>query len=157
MKYFFILLLLGGMSLRTHAGSSFEAVAYNQTIMIEQDKVGYRLSDFMKHVSGKNLILLQMQILNSLETLNALQPFQDDSAFLIAARELFGCYKNVSKYQYPKILQLVENPNVDDEQFNKQLADIKKEISDIEAPYDKKFSEEQEKFAQKNNFQFKQQ
>lgn len=156
MKHFLIVLLVLGVGFRVSAGSNVAAVAYNQSIMLEQDKVGYRLANFMQQVTGKNLILLQMQILNSIETLNATQPYENDSTFLIAARELFNCYKEVSKYQYPKILQLVENPDVADEQFNQQLDAIRKEITDIEAPFDKKFSEEQEKFAQKYGFQFKQ-
>jgi hypothetical protein len=153
MKYFPVI-LLALISFRATAGTNLGAVAYNQTIMLEQDRIGYRLSGFMQHVSGKNLILLQMQILNSVETINALQPFDNDSTLLIAARNLFNCYKDVAKYQYPKILELVENPNVDDDQFDKQLIAIKKEISDIESPFDKLFSLEQEKFAKKYGFEF---
>ena len=155
MKYFLILLFTV-ISFRSQAGTNLEAVAYNQTIMMEQDRIGYRLVGFMQHVSGKNLILLQMQILNSIESLNMMQPFQNDSSLLIAAKELFNCYKDVSKYQYPKILELVENPNVDDAQFDQQLISIQKEISEKQVPFDKKFTEEQLKFAKKYGFQFNQ-
>lgn len=153
---FIFLCGLALLSFRAAAGSDINAVAYNQTIMLEQDRVAYRLTEFMQHVSGKNLILLQLQILNSIETIDVIGPYSSsDSSFHQSARALFGSYKDVSKFQYPKILELVENPDIEDTQFNQQLDAIRQEIAAILAPHNLKFTEEQEKFAQKYGFQFK--
>lgn len=150
MKWIHTLVFVLFASVMTQAQSNyFAAYSHYQVIKNEREKIGKEVYEFRSNVTEMNLKILQFQIKKSIAVLEKEPNFNNDSTFKKAALNLFGYYIKVSTDQYARILKLVEDPELDNDEYRKQLDAIYKELSELGKPFDQAFFKEEEIFTQK--------
>lgn len=143
--------------------SSNKAIQYNNKIIQSQNKINGAISRFFKvlekstesKVDSAKVIPayddLVLQVNNQLDSTKKLTPIDKDSSFKVAAVELFEFYQKVVQEDYARLIPLVLQKTVTQEEQNliKKMEDQIKQGE--EKPY-QKFRKAQLKFAKKHGF-----
>lgn len=152
MKHFFFILFLFFASRGVFANSN-EAVAYNDKIITEQNKISETLLTFSGNPNEFSLSNITTQVDKSLDVLKGMKAFDGNKDFLISAKALFKFYKNISENEYKKILYFLENKrNYPQEELDKKVDELTKSIAQSEGSLDASFQYNQRKFAEKYGF-----
>ena len=149
MKYIvsFSFLLCGYSFL--YSQNNFEAVSYYQMIKNEQTKIGREIYFYKNSVSDLNLKLLRYQIKESIAVVDSLPAYNNETRFKNSIVELLKYFLNVSENQYKQLLQLVEDPELDNKEYKAKLKFLFSDISSREKPYDERFNAEEDAYTQK--------
>lgn len=130
-----------------------DAVLYNDRIIAEQNKIGLTLLTFSGNPNEFSLSSVTTQVDKSLDVLKGMKAFDGDKEFLISAKALFKFYKSISKNEYLKILQIIENKKrYTQEEVGIKIDLLTKSIAQQEDPLDAAFQSAQKKFANKYGF-----
>jgi hypothetical protein len=152
MKQLLTFLLCSFAFLSSFAGNN-EAIAYNDKIVSEQNKIGEAILAFSGNPNDFSLSGIKTQAERSLSVLKEMKPYEGDKKFLSAAKALFKFYGDITENEYKKILQLVvDKKKYTQEEITQKINKLTESISKREHPLDKAFQEAQIAFAQKYGF-----
>ncbi|MBK9793829.1 MAG: hypothetical protein IPP60_12260 [Sphingobacteriales bacterium] len=152
MKHLFIFCFLLITSFSIYANSE-DAIAYNDKIVSEQTKIGEAILAFSTNPNDFSLTQIRTQAENSLGVLNGMKPMDGNKDFLVAAKALFKFYAGITKNEYKKILELIqEKDKYTSEQITAKINELTESISKKEVPLDAQFKDAQVAFAKKYNF-----
>ena len=97
---------------------SAKASRYNDAIMLHQYEIsgGFtQLDSAISTYDGREIDyahkILAAQIVNGQRMLDTLGTFKGDSVLLLASRELFNFYENVSEGEYPELMVILQRPD----------------------------------------------
>lgn len=152
MKYFLFLFIAFITSVSSYANND-EAISYNDKIVGEQTKIGEAIIAFSNDPNDFSLTQIKTQADNSLEVLNSMKPLDGNKDFLEAAKALFRFYGEITKAEYKKILELLQNKDkYTQEQLTTKITAYTESIGKKEHPLDEKFQAAQSSFAKKYGF-----
>jgi hypothetical protein len=161
MKAFVLTFLLITSYLKVDSQIITTAVAYNDFIVNEQNKIGEKTliltGKLNEEGMTKELVLVALEDL--LSTANAsilavqqLAPFEDGADLKQSSLELFQFYARIFDSNYREMVNLLFLENLDDEAIT-MLNSIVVKIQTEEAVYDEHFRNAQNAFAEKHNIQ----
>lgn len=152
MKQFCIAIFSLFITVNTFAANQ-DAIAYNDKIIKEQNKIGEAMLIFSNNPNEFSLSSINTQIYKGMSVLNTMKPFEGNKKFLQAAKALFKFYNSIVKNEYQKILTLmVNNKNYSQDALTKKIDEVTHSISKKEIAYDKAFQAAQKEFALKYGF-----
>lgn len=138
-----------------------EAVAYNDKLIAEQDKIGYVMLDLMNSLgqetstyeNSENLRLELIKTINqSLKAVNKMGSFGGSSELKNATVSLFEYYKRVVENEYKEMLTILYKDELTEDD-NARLEELLEQVTAEEAKYDDAFQAAQQKFALKYNIE----
>ncbi len=125
------------------------AYTFHQVIVNEQESIGDKIYDFIQNANRRNLHKLQLQIKYSSSIIDSLKPYNNETAYLDAAKKLFAYYKDVSATDYVALEKLVENSNLEPSQFQAEKQKIFNSIKQKGNTVYQPFNIAQEEFCKK--------
>lgn len=153
----YIFLLIAFFTINTiSATNSQEAIDYNYKIVTEQNKIGNQILAFTEAPSKESLAGLQKQAASSLAVLNSMKSFDKNNDLLNAAKDLFKFYVAVTSDEYAKILDLISETKLTQEELISKINVYVASISEKEKTFDANFGAAQTAFAKKYGFTFSQ-
>jgi hypothetical protein len=148
-----IFALLAVFSCMTASASSQDAIAYNDSIVNEQNKITKAMIEFSALPSDTALENVRRQAHAGLLVLNGMSAFDGNPDLLNRAKDLFTFYSNISINEYTQILTLLLNK--DQYTFEELSGHMKVYVDAIsvrEKPLDEAFHAAQLAFAQHYGF-----
>lgn len=151
---FLVLLLLLNVSCDTTP--KMTALEFNDAIINEQTDIVKVMLEFSSTIETniEEADNVRKQIISqcdsSLMKISALQDIEGGIEFKNAGIALFNFYKDMSKSEYHKILEILEKENINDEDLD-ELTKIQTTIESKEKQVDTRFQAAQTNFAKLNN------
>jgi hypothetical protein len=146
----FYLALIGFTALATGTDS---AIAYNNTIVNEQNKITKMMIAFSASPTDTALDNIKSQARAGLDVLNSIQAYNGDTSLLPAAKALFQFYLDVANNEYGHILLLLKNKGqYSFEDLSSRMLVYVNSISTNEKPLDARFTAAQQAFATQYGF-----
>lgn len=130
-----------------------EASDYNDAIVDVQNEIGDRILEFSGMLGMQNYKGAEIHIANVLAAtesgvseIEALPPFEGNTAFRDAALDLFRFYDKTFRNEYPEMLSLVKKGNMSEED-NLRFMNLLEGVARGEQQYDEAFRLAQMEFA----------
>jgi hypothetical protein len=161
MKAFVLTFLLITSYLKADSQTITTAVAYNDFIVNEQNKIGDKTLTLTGKLNEegmtKELVLVALEDLlsttsASILAVQQLAPFEDGADLKQSSLDLFQFYARIFDSNYREMVNLLFLENLDDEAIT-MLNSIVVKIQTEEAVYDEHFRNAQNAFAEKHNIQ----
>lgn len=149
MKQRVSLFLLVCCTITLHAQNNPEATAYYEMIKNEQANIGKELYYFRQRVTDLNLKILDFQIRKSIAIVDSTPPYNNEMKYKTATVNLFKYFLGVCQNQYKQLLKYVEDPNMENKDYNTKVGALFKDISTHEKPYDQAYDEAEDAYMQK--------
>ncbi len=155
----FLLVLFVSTSVPAQVLTFETAVAYNDFIVGEQTKVGEVIKQFINTYSNsKDSTEIQQarkaivkQADSAVKKLRSVAAFKGDTLLKKHAIRLFNFYSVSAANEYNQFVLLAFDTKKSNEQVNKEMTAIAKDITEREKVYDTDFQEAQKAFAAKHN------
>ncbi|MFN8284529.1 MAG: hypothetical protein U0U67_15005 [Chitinophagales bacterium] len=149
----YLLLLIAFFTINaTYSENGESAIEYNDKIVAEQNKIGNQILAFSEGPSSESLAGLQKQAKASLAALNEMKPFEKNSDLLNSAKALFQFYIGVTNNEYAKILTMINDTTLTQEELISKINVVIAAISEKEKVLDANFNAAQVAFANKYGF-----
>ena len=140
-----------------------EAAPYNDAIIMEQRKIADELVDLKEALPtlDSTEILpayddLVFQVGQSLQAVEEMGPFEEDTSLQEAAIDLFNYYHNVFEEDYGQVIAiLLQDPSEITQNEKDQIDSIAAGIAEKEAIAERQFREVQQRFAREHNLLLK--
>ncbi|MBK9328064.1 MAG: hypothetical protein IPM95_01870 [Sphingobacteriales bacterium] len=102
---------------------NIDAFTYHQSILEAQQNIGTEVYNFNQSVSELNLKILKFEINRSITFTDSLKAYNNETAYLDAAKKLFLFYKDIAEHEYGDLLKIVEDPELEAKDFkDKKIA-----------------------------------
>ncbi len=133
-----------GLMLFSIAGSysqnyNIDAFTFHQSIVEAQQNIGTEVYNFNQSVSELNLKILKFEINRSIHFTDSLKAYNNETAYIDAAKKLFQFYKDVAEHEYSDLLKIVEDPELEAKDFKEKkiaiLAKIKVKANAVYPAY----------------------
>ena len=99
---------------------NLDAYRFHQSIVEAQKNIGTEVYNFNQSVSELNLKILRFEIKRSITFTDSLKAYNNETAYLDAAKKLFQFYKDVSEHEYVDLLKIVEDPELEANEFKEK-------------------------------------
>lgn len=157
LKFAFLLLSTGLLASNCNMVTQDDAIAYNDAIITEQEKIIVSVEDFNGEESYDLQVSLDLcdalskQCDESIKVLKELKAVEGGESLKASALTYFEYYKHIAEKEYVEYSKLVCNDDYTDEDYEKAV-EIENEINSKTEKLEEKIIEEQNKFAQKYKF-----
>ena len=96
---------------------NIEAYTFHQSIVEAQQNIGKEVFEFNERASDLNLKILKFELNKSILFIDSLKVYNNETAYFNASKKLFGLYKELSENEYPQLLKLIEDPDLEYKDF----------------------------------------
>ncbi|MFN8237414.1 MAG: hypothetical protein U0T77_04525 [Chitinophagales bacterium] len=126
-KFYAIVLFLLSTVTSYSQNYNIDAYTFHQSIVEAQQNIGTEVYNFNQSVSELNLKILKFEIQRSINFTDSLKAYNNETAYLDAAKKLFLFYKDIAEHEYADLLKIVEDPELEAKDFKeKKIAILSK-------------------------------
>ncbi|MFN8295147.1 MAG: hypothetical protein U0T69_03080 [Chitinophagales bacterium] len=150
MRYFFIInILLFSAASSFSQNYNIEAYTFHQSIVEAQQNIGKEVFEFNERATDLNLKILKFELQKSIDFINNLKVYNNETEYYNATKKLFALYKDISENEYPQLLKIIEDPDLDFKDFKVKKQKIFDSMKAKTAAVYPEFNAAQEKFCKK--------
>lgn len=156
-KFTFLFLLSAIMVVGCNITTQNDAIAFNDKIIDEQEKVIEVVSAFNEEESFDLDVSLELcedivdQCDQSIQAINQLKSIEGGEAFKSSVLAYFSFFKHVGKEEYVELSHLISKEDYSDEEYEQAL-EIEEYINSKSAQLEGQITKDQYTLAQKYNF-----
>lgn len=162
MKNYAFLLFLLFIGLASCTSRSDKAAAYNDSIIEKQsaviiafDKLDASMTDLDDEGMAADYLILRGRVKESIQMLDSLGPFQDDTALLEASKSLFNGYDQLMEVEYGELIDILDaSDSVFSVETQQKAYQLQSEIFTKLKTLHSEFTEEQRAFGERYNVIF---
>ncbi|MCB0507074.1 MAG: hypothetical protein R2739_07955 [Chitinophagales bacterium] len=117
MRYLLICITLFTIKNASAQNYDVNAYVFHHSILDAQASIGNEMYEFNKSATLLNLKILKFEIKKSIQFLDSLKIYNNETAYYNATRTLFNTYKEIADIDFPQLLKYVEDPELGNEDF----------------------------------------
>ncbi len=94
-----------------------EAYQFHQSIVEAQQNVGKEVFKFNERATNMNLRILKFELNKSIEFIDSLVVYNNETDYFNAAKKIFALYKDLTENEYAQLLKIIEDPELEFKDF----------------------------------------
>lgn len=116
---FISILSIAILSFSTSVAQNYNLEAYNfhRAIVEAQQNVGKEVFYFNEQATDLNLKILKFELNKSILFIDSLKVYNNEMTYYNAAKKLFALYKDLTENEYPQLLKIIEDPDLEFKDF----------------------------------------
>lgn len=139
MKNLLSILLISFASVSMAQNYDVNAYQFHQSILEAQKNIGNEMFEFNERATELNLKILKFEIKRSIQFIDSLKIYNNETTYYNAAKNLFATYNDIANNDHKKLLEIIENPDLEFKDFKAQklaiFETIKKKMAKVYPAY----------------------
>ncbi|MFN8259513.1 MAG: hypothetical protein U0X41_01105 [Chitinophagales bacterium] len=145
----FLFMLLFTSSASFAQNYNIEAYKFHRSIVEAQQNVGKEVYYFNENATELNLKILKFELNKSIAFIDSMAVYNNETAYYNAAKKLFALYKDLTENEYPQLLKIIEDPELEFKDFKVKKQKIFDSMKVKTAAVYPEFNSAQEQFCKK--------
>lgn len=110
-------ILLFSMSTGIAQNYNINAYNFHQSIVEAQQNIGKEVFYFNESATELNLKILKFELNKSIQFIDSLEVYNNETTYHNAAKNLFALYKDLTENEYQQLLNIIEDPELEFKDF----------------------------------------